>query len=414
MALEKDRVLERSQACPLYGGEASIQRLDPPSLGSMTVREGEGSAFLGSSWSSLLPFLSDRSNSFSSTYTIEAVDALPQEALSILDCNATTSEHWAYSNASVLGFEQGGRMPPAGPPSLDLDDDCAAWIDAMDQNRQLSDLDIKHPTADSTLIHEQGYFAVENWCGVVGTPEKDKRQCHDRFGFIYPGAAAVDGLRESIGRATVLQKRPYTLCLLSQDASDMTSPKKQCRGNTGRIKDKSSPSKDPQSTAAKYQRALEGSFMDFSINLSMFPCCRIGGNGSASGSRFYRILFLMAQRFAELRINLVDLVTMLEKAISYVKFLQLQVKVILFFASTNCSFFPRSNKKRFLFFVCRCMKLTLSIPVQVLATDEFWPAQGARAPDVGQVKEALDAILSSHRDGNPSSKSAIRTFESAC
>ncbi|KAL6223534.1 hypothetical protein ACLB2K_006919 [Fragaria x ananassa] len=62
----------------------------------------------------------------------------------------------------------------------------------------------------------------------------------------------------------------------------------------------------------------------------------------------------------------VDLVTMLEKAISYVKFLQLQVKV--------------------------------------LATDEFWPVQGGKAPDISQVKEAIDAILSSQRDTSSSSK----------
>ncbi|KAF2300484.1 hypothetical protein GH714_013777 [Hevea brasiliensis] len=60
----------------------------------------------------------------------------------------------------------------------------------------------------------------------------------------------------------------------------------------------------------------------------------------------------------------VDLVTMLEKAISYVKFLQLQVKV--------------------------------------LATDEFWPVQGGKAPDISQVKEAIDAILSSQKDRNSS------------
>ncbi|KAE9466694.1 hypothetical protein C3L33_01362, partial [Rhododendron williamsianum] len=62
----------------------------------------------------------------------------------------------------------------------------------------------------------------------------------------------------------------------------------------------------------------------------------------------------------------VDLVTMLEKAISYVKFLQLQVKV--------------------------------------LATDEFWPMQGGKAPDISQVKEAIDAILSSQKDRNSSSE----------
>jgi hypothetical protein len=35
------------------------------------------------------------------------------------------------------------------------------------------------------------------------------------------------------------------------------------------------------------------------------------------------------------------------------------------------------------------------IDLQVLATDEFWPAQGGMAPEISQVKEALDAILSS-------------------
>ncbi|XP_047956332.1 putative transcription factor bHLH086 [Salvia hispanica] len=62
----------------------------------------------------------------------------------------------------------------------------------------------------------------------------------------------------------------------------------------------------------------------------------------------------------------VDLVTMLEKATSYVKFLQLQVKV--------------------------------------LATDEFWPAQGGKAPDLSQVREAIDAILASQRDRKSASK----------
>jgi hypothetical protein len=33
--------------------------------------------------------------------------------------------------------------------------------------------------------------------------------------------------------------------------------------------------------------------------------------------------------------------------------------------------------------------------LQVLATDEFWPAQGGKPPEISQVREALDAILSS-------------------
>ncbi|KAL3525515.1 hypothetical protein ACH5RR_013887 [Cinchona calisaya] len=42
---------------------------------------------------------------------------------------------------------------------------------------------------------------------------------------------------------------------------------------------------------------------------------------------------------------------------------------------------------------------------KVLASDEFWPAQGANAPDLSLVKEAIDAILASQRDRNPSSSS---------
>ncbi|KAF8030646.1 hypothetical protein BT93_E2937 [Corymbia citriodora subsp. variegata] len=45
-----------------------------------------------------------------------------------------------------------------------------------------------------------------------------------------------------------------------------------------------------------------------------------------------------------------------------------------------------------------------SVAAKVLATDEFWPAQGGKAPDIAQVKEAIDAILSSQRDRSSSSK----------
>jgi hypothetical protein len=31
--------------------------------------------------------------------------------------------------------------------------------------------------------------------------------------------------------------------------------------------------------------------------------------------------------------------------------------------------------------------------------DEFWPAQGGKAPEISQVREALDAILSTSQNG---------------
>ncbi|CAI9265487.1 unnamed protein product [Lactuca saligna] len=116
--------------------------------------------------------------------------------------------------------------------------------------------------------------------------------------------------------------------------------KKQCTTNTAtkKIKQKSTQvqPKDPQSIAAKNRR--ERISERLKVLQDLVP------NGSK-----------------------VDLVTMLEKAISYVKFLQLQVKV--------------------------------------LATDEFWPVQGGKPPELSQVKDAIDAILSSsQRDRSSSSK----------
>ncbi|KAF5749987.1 putative Rhd six-like 1 [Tripterygium wilfordii] len=123
-------------------------------------------------------------------------------------------------------------------------------------------------------------------------------------------------------------KRPHS------EESMMQAPKKQCTSSAKNPKPRA-PSKDPQSIAAKNRR--ERISERLKILQELVP------NGTK-----------------------VDLVTMLEKAISYVKFLQLQVKV--------------------------------------LATDEFWPVQGGKAPDISQVKEAIDAILSSQRDGNSCSK----------
>nr|XP_025677428.1 transcription factor bHLH83 isoform X2 [Arachis hypogaea] len=96
-----------------------------------------------------------------------------------------------------------------------------------------------------------------------------------------------------------------------------------------------------------------------------------------TSQKHLRILKVLLLRFASInrkegiseRLNIlqelvpngskVDLVIMLEKAISYVKFLQLQVKV--------------------------------------LAANEFLPVQGGKVPDIFQAKEAIHAILSSQR-----------------
>ncbi|MCE0480615.1 hypothetical protein HAX54_037634 [Datura stramonium] len=138
--------------------------------------------------------------------------------------------------------------------------------------------------------------------------------------------------------ASYLIVNNYSALLLdTMQEESMQTNKKQCSGGSkkGKLNNNSIATKDPQSIAAKNRR--ERISERLKILQELVP------NGSK-----------------------VDLVTMLEKAISYVKFLQLQVKV--------------------------------------LATDEFWPTQGGKAPDISQVKEAIDAILATQRDRNSTSK----------
>ncbi|KAG6602034.1 putative transcription factor basic helix-loop-helix 86, partial [Cucurbita argyrosperma subsp. sororia] len=165
------------------------------------------------------------------------------------------------------------------------------------------------------------------------SPKENKNGDGSVYDWLYSEASGVsDAIQEAEGAHEVAnQKRPH------MGESSGSVSKKQCTAAAAKKqKPKSSTAKDPQSIAAKNRR--ERISERLKILQELVP------NGSK-----------------------VDLVTMLEKAISYVKFLQLQVKI--------------------------------------LATDEFWPVQGGKAPDISQVKEAIDAILSSQRERSSSSNS---------
>lgn len=200
MALAKDRTRQGPPACPLDGGGPSIQELRLPSSlelfgylgdGSTLLRDGESSDSRGSYSSSLLSFHSDPRNSDSCAYNmLGSVISPPQESLSVV----ASQRSWACFDTSVLSFD--------GHLNLDHEEECAAWIDAMDRSYQPNHLDIKRGTADSRLIQEKDCFEVGSG---------NKRRGQDRFGFIYSGAAAFDGLQESIGQTTVLQKRSSTV-----------------------------------------------------------------------------------------------------------------------------------------------------------------------------------------------------------
>ncbi|KAJ4788585.1 Transcription factor bHLH83 [Rhynchospora pubera] len=187
---------------------------------------------------------------------------------------------YSSSSSSVLNFNQ--------------EDECDLWMDAMDQNSQVSKF--------------QNGVEMLNGCSYINGAIGEKRPGENgRFMFPYPSSSHIDYVQESLKQEKISRKR-------SLESVELNILKKQCVLERKTKAKSLSPIKDPQSHAAK-----------------------------------------------------VDLVTMLEKAISYVKFLQLQVKV--------------------------------------LATDEFWPAEGGTAPDISQVKEALDAILSSNKESMSSSSS---------
>ncbi|OEL14880.1 Transcription factor bHLH83 [Dichanthelium oligosanthes] len=147
----------------------------------------------------------------------------------------------------------------------------------------------------------------------------------------------VDSGRKNVAPAAARQKRPRALAPPQGTQEEAVAAPKQCGGNrraaTKPNKVPAAP-KDPQNLAAKNRRER--------ITERLRVLQELVPNGGK-----------------------VDTVTMLDKAITYVKFMQLQLKV--------------------------------------LETDAFWPTPGGEAPKMSQVKEALDAILlstafSSQRD----------------
>ncbi|KAB8088579.1 hypothetical protein EE612_013226 [Oryza sativa] len=223
---------------------------------------------------------------------------------------------WAGAGASssVLAFDRAAQAEEA---------ECDAWIEAMDQSYGAGGEAVPYRSTTAVAFDAAtGCFSLTERATGGGGGAGGRQ-----FGLLFPSTSGGGVSPERAAPAPAprgSQKRAH-----AESSQAMSPSKKQCGAGRKAGKAKSAPTtptKDPQSLAAKNRRE------------------RI--------SERLRILQELVPNGTK-----VDLVTMLEKAISYVKFLQLQVKV--------------------------------------LATDEFWPAQGGKAPEISQVKEALDAILSS-------------------
>nr|WKE35249.1 basic helix-loop-helix family protein [Rosa persica] len=235
--------------------------------------------------------------------------------------NKGYNSSFIYDNsASLLSFEKSNN-------GITHDNDSYNCISRVDPVRLSGDFNC--------------FQTASNYSSSLSNPSNESHgsELGSAYGWLYSDATLMaESFPESETQVeATFQKRPHK-------GENIQPLKRQCTSDavaaatatTKKPKPKSSsPSKDPQSIAAKNRR--ERISERLKILQELVP------NGCK-----------------------VDLVTMLEKAISYVKFLQLQVKV--------------------------------------LATDEFWPVQGGKAPDISQVKEAIDAILSSQRDASSSSK----------
>ncbi|XVF20633.1 hypothetical protein REPUB_Repub12eG0018000 [Reevesia pubescens] len=229
------------------------------------------------------------------------------------------------TNGSLLSFERNERaLQNTYLKTSSHKDDYSMWEGNLNQNYQWNQMNTKS-TTDPRLVEDFSCFeTASNFSSMTSATKENHGD------WLYSEAAVVaDSIQESGSpEAAAGLKRPHT-------GESNQALKKQCTDEAKKAKTKSGPSKDPQSIAAKNRR--ERISERLKILQELVP------NGSK-----------------------VDLVTMLEKAVSYVKFLQLQVKV--------------------------------------LATDEFWPVEDGKAPDISQVREAIDAILSSQKDRNSSSK----------
>ncbi|TKY47412.1 dimerization protein [Spatholobus suberectus] len=240
-----------------------------------------------------------------------------------------------YSNlmqagGSLLSFQQNRLVPNNCYLKDDSQKEYSVWENNLHQGHNHWIQTSPRSTRDMRLVHNLKCFQTASGYSTIVNNAKEKQQVQSSSGYLYsaPTIPNDSSLHKLGAQESVLQKRPSM-------GENMKAAKKQCSTESKKPKHKSSPSKDPLSVAAKNRRE------------------RI--------SERLKILQELVPNVSK-----VDLVTMLEKAISYVKFLQLQVKV--------------------------------------LATNEFWPVQGGKPPDISQVKEAIDAILSSQRERSSSSK----------
>ncbi|KAL9392066.1 hypothetical protein Peur_015986 [Populus x canadensis] len=331
MALAKDR-MGSVQTCPYNGnvmgdfssmgsyGFDEYQKVAFHEEGNSTFEKTSGLMIKNLAMTSSPSSLGSPSSAISGELVFQATDHQAEEAHSLISFKGIGFDSIMHNNGSLLSFEQSNRVSQTSSQK----DDYSAWEGNLSYNYQWNEMNPKCYTSPRLM---EDFNCFQRAGNFISMTEKE-----NHGDWLYAESTIVaDSIQDSATPdASSFHKRPNM-------GESMQALKKQCNNATKKPKPKSAagPAKDLQSIAARNRR--ERISERLKVLQDLVP------NGSK-----------------------VDLVTMLEKAISYVKFLQLQVKV--------------------------------------LATDEFWPVQGGKAPDISQVKEAIDALLSSQtKDGNSSS-----------
>ncbi|KAF7080003.1 LOW QUALITY PROTEIN: hypothetical protein CFC21_084157 [Triticum aestivum] len=189
---------------------------------------------------------------------------------------APESASWAGAGASVLAFDRAARGHAVQAIAEE-----EAWMDAMDEDQHAG------PASTIGFDPATGCFSLTQSSGGACRP----------FGLLFPSTS--NGSPDAAGQARCSSKRSYAARVQDQDA-EQRATKKRCGASRKTSKAKpaapttTSPKGDPQSLTAKNRREK--------ISERLRTLQELVPNGTK-----------------------VDMVTMLEKAFSYVQFLQLQV-----------------------------------------------------------------------------------------
>ena len=224
---------------------------------------------------------------------------------------------WASTgSASVLAFD---RATAAAAAVGEEEEECDAWIDAMDQ----SDGAAAAPEARHAPAASVGFDAATG-CFTLTERASSSGGAGRPFGLLFPSTSPSSASLERAAPARASQKRTYVVSARSrstirqfrtaslaavsisvghvshractQDAvPQAVSAKKPCGADRKTSKAKSAPTvptKDPQSLAAKVTQnwsllrplpVLHSISLRCSDDLIRRSCCRIGGSGLASG-----------------------------------------------------------------------------------------------------------------------------------